>query len=131
MNNVKTLSAWFRSLLACLVVTVVAFLALRASPYISEIPWIPAWLSEWADRHANLRNLPAFAGLAFALLWPLGVRVAACVASLLAVVLECAQVFIDGRTFDLADIGWSLLGVVLAVGLALAVRIRQHFRVRG
>jgi hypothetical protein len=109
-----------RMILGGAAVAVVAFLALRASPYISELPWIPEWEGEWADRNGNVRNLPAFAGLALVLLWPLGWRGAALLSAILAVLLECAQVFIAGRHFDWADIGWSLLGVALVAAPAAA-----------
>jgi hypothetical protein len=108
--NVKWLKA-----LALISVGVVAFLALRPSPYVGELPWMPDWLGHWADRNGNVRNLPAFAGLAMILVWALGWRAAGVWASLLAVSLECAQVVIAGRSFDWADIGWSLTGVILVV----------------
>lgn len=95
---------------------VVGFLALRPSPWLGELPWIPRWLSGWADHHGNLRNLPAFAVLAIALTLALGWRLGAAIAAMLAIVLELAQLGIAARSFDWADIGWSLAGVAAAAG---------------
>lgn len=104
---------------------VVAFLALRSSPWLGELSWMPRWLSDWADRNGDLRNLPAFAGLAAVLVLGLGRRWGGIVAATSAVGLEAAQVFIAGRVFGWADIAWSLVGVALVLGpLALLANIR-------
>lgn len=110
-------------------IAVVAFLALRSSPWIGEVPWIPDWLAGWADRNGNFRNFPAFAGLTLILIVPLGLRGASWVAGVSAVGLESAQFFIAGRTFDFADIGWSLAGVALvAAGAVLVAAKRSQMR---
>lgn len=126
-------SPWFilRLILSGAAVAAIAYLALRGSPWVSEIPWIPSWVGEWADRNGNLRNLPAFAGLTLVLLWPLGWRTAALLSAILAVLLECAQVFIAGRHFDWADIGWSLLGVALVAVPAAAVAAAKRRKPEG
>lgn len=111
-------------LVAVVAVLAVAFLALRPSPWMGEVPWIPRWVGEWADRHGNFRNCPAFAGLAAVLLWPLGWRQAGVASAVLAVGLESAQWFISGRTFDWADIGWSLAGVAAVTVPASVWRYR-------
>ncbi len=110
----------FRVLGASGAVAVIGFLALRSSPRVAELAWVPRWLSAWADHHGSLRNLPAFAALALVLILTLGRRPGSALAALLGVFLELAQTFISGRTFDWADIGWSLAGVV-AVSAAFAV----------
>lgn len=108
-----------------LAVALVSVLALRSSPYVSDLSWIPKWLSEWADRNGNLRNLPAFAALTLVLLWPLPWKHAGFFAALVAVTVESAQFFIAGRTFDWADIAWSLAGVTLVtLPAALFARFR-------
>ena len=111
--------------IALAAVGVIAFLALRGSPWVGELPWMPRWLAEWADHNGNLRNLPAFAALTL-VLWPvLGWRLGAAVAALMSVGLETAQVFIAGRTFDWADIGWSLAGVA---AVAAPAWLLEHVR---
>lgn len=96
-----------------------AYLALRPSPYVSEVVWVPKGLAIWADRHGDIRNLVAFAlvglvaggagrlaGLgAYRLL--LGVAV-------LAAGVEIAQLGIAGRVFSWVDIAWSWAGVGVA-----------------
>jgi len=38
--------------------------ALAPSSYMAELPFIPQWLGEWADRNPNFRNFPVFAAFA-------------------------------------------------------------------
>ncbi len=115
--------AWAISVLALGAGALVAYLALRSSPWVGELSWLPAGLADWADHHGRLRNLPAFAGLTAVLVTALGWRRGAGCSALLAVGLECAQLGIRGRSFDPADIGWSLLGVVaIALPAGLAAR---------
>lgn len=103
-------------------VGVVSFLALRSSPWVGEVNWIPHWLSDWADSHGNFRNFPAFAALDLVLMGAFGTRRAAMITAFLGVGLECAQFGIRGRTFDWADIVWSLAGVAFASVLAIIWR---------
>lgn len=110
--------AWTRGWLvfvAVLACAVIAFLTLRTSPYVGELPFIPSWLGVWADSHGNLRNLPAFFLLTLFLVPALGRLHAGLLAAILSITLELAQLLRPGRTFDWADICWSLVGVVLAV----------------
>ncbi len=39
----------------------IAVCALAPSSYMTELPFIPQWLGEWADRNPNFRNMPVFA----------------------------------------------------------------------
>ncbi len=41
-------------------VAAVSFFALRSSPRLMEIPWLPYWLSSWADDYGVGRNVLAF-----------------------------------------------------------------------
>jgi hypothetical protein len=106
---------------------VIAVLALRPSPYLTELAWMPEELARWADAHGRLRNLPAFFLLCLALLPALGLRLGGAVALALGLGLEAAQLFIPGRYFDPLDLLWSALGVAAAcfavvVGRALLFR---------
>lgn len=117
-------SSWRQIGLGCLAVgavAVISYLALRPSPWIGEVSWIPRWLGQWADAYGNFRNFPAFCLLAGVLALIAGARWGCAGAALLAVVVETAQVWIGGRTFDWADIFWSLAGVALTFVLARAV----------
>lgn len=102
--------------LAALVVF--AYLCWRASPWLHQVPWMPEWLGRWGDRHGNFRNMPAFGGLALVLIWALGWRCGVLISAVAAVGLELPQLWIATRGFDWADIGWSLVGVGAAAGLA-------------
>lgn len=103
---------------AVLVVTfgaVVAFLALRSSPYVQHLPWMPRWLGEWADTNGIVRNVLAFFALGFAWFvfigrrWPHVLGLGG-----FGLGLEVAQKWIPGRIFDWRDIVASLAGVALA-----------------
>lgn len=102
---------------------VMAFLALRSSPYLQYIPWMPRRLGVWADQHGILRNTVAFAGFALAAFLLLGGRrwlVAALCG--FGALIEVAQLWIPGRTFDWKDIVASVAGVLIAWPFAWAGR---------
>ena len=109
--------------------TVIAFLALRHSPYLQYVPWMPRRIGVWADANGIVRNTAAFfaLGLAVALLisrrwWCfllLGV---------FATAIEVAQLWIRGRVFDWLDIAASLGGIALAWLVAWALGRRSASR---
>lgn len=96
-----------------------AFLALRTSPYFQYIPGMPRWIGVWADSHGIARNVVAFGLLALVTLlllgsrWPQVLGLAA-----FGIALEVSQLWIRGRVFDWRDIVASLVGVALAWPLA-------------
>ncbi len=108
--------------------------ALAPSSYMTELPFIPQWLGEWADRNPNFRNMPVFAVFAALLFFvfrffrlptanrilPTALRAAVC-ASALGILLEVAQLlFLSTRHFDWADIGWSTTGAFVGAAVAAA-----------
>lgn len=119
-----------RGILWIAAVGVLTYLALRASPNLSEIGWLPESLAHWADRHGVLRNLPAFAALYLVGIvafgsgraWPV------CgLACLVAFVLEAGQLLVPARTFDLDDILFSWAGVfVVHLPLCLIRHLRSY-----
>lgn len=115
----------------CLVVLmaigVIVFLATRSSPWLSELAWMPDWLGKWADRHGNFRNFPAFAALAVILALPLGWWRGAAAGAGMGIALELVQLGVRGRSFDWADIVWSVAGAGMGGGLVwLARRFRRR-----
>src|SRR5687768_14737975 len=42
----------------------VLFCALRSSPRLTEVPWLPLWLTVWADRMDTFRHFVGFGVLA-------------------------------------------------------------------
>ncbi|HEX2099121.1 MAG TPA: VanZ family protein [Candidatus Synoicihabitans sp.] len=106
LETVRLLTTMF----AC---CVIGFLALRASPRIAELPWIPAWAGSWIDHHYVLRNVPAFAALAFVVRGLLGPqRWVAPGLLALATGLEVAQLWLPTRFFDWRDIIASYAGLL-------------------
>ena len=104
---------------------VVAFLALRASPYLQYIPWLPRRLGFWSDHHGVSRNIVAFFGFALAVFLLIGTRAwqfaALCA---FASAIEIAQLWIPSRNFDWRDIAASIAGIALAWPIAWAARRR-------
>jgi hypothetical protein len=115
---------WMRWLFLGACVGVVGFLALRGSPYVGELPWIPRWLADWADAHGVLRNVPAFAALYYVVLLGLGWRkrvIALVLVCVFAACVEFGQLWVVNRSFTWADIGASWAGAGLAHGVAVGV----------
>lgn len=100
----------------------VMFLALRSSPYLQYVPWMPRQLGVWADHHGVIRNTVAFFILGLATLLALRPRpwlvVVLCA---FAALLEIAQRWIPGRIYDPKDIVASVAGILLAWPLAWAI----------
>ncbi len=104
---------------------VLAFLALRPSPYLQYVPWMPRRIGVWADHNGIVRNTVAFAGFALAVYVLLGVRLRSVVAlCVFGTVIEVAQLWIPGRKFDWRDIVASIAGVLIAWPFAWLLRRR-------
>lgn len=104
----------------------IAYLSLRPSPILSEIGWLPDWLTHWADRHGELRTgVPFFVLSSYwalevwwrfhlsaslpALLWLLGVYGLGALLGL----TELIQIPMPNRHFSWGDISWGMVGSVL------------------
>lgn len=96
-----------------------AFFALRASPYLQYIPWMPRGIGVWADSHGISRNVVAFfvLGLATFLLVGRGILVVA-TAAVFATAVEVAQIWIPSRAYDPKDIVASIAGLLAAWPIA-------------
>jgi glycopeptide antibiotics resistance protein len=102
---------------------VVAFLALRTSPYLQYVPWMPRSIGVWADANGIVRNTAAFFLLALVALLVFRTRGWLVLAlAVFATAIEVAQLWIPGRVFDLRDIAASIGGILLAWPVAWALR---------
>lgn len=115
-----------RLLLVAGLTGIIAFLALRTSPYLQYIPWMPRSVGIWADHHGILRNVAAFFMFALVVLLLLGhswSRVAAlCV---FATAVEFGQRWVPGRVFDWWDIAASIAGIFAAWPFAWLIRRKR------
>ena len=111
--------------LALALAAVVAFLALRTSPYLQYVPWMPRRIGVWADSNGIVRNIAAFFVLGLAAAYLVSRRWW-CFAALcaFATAIEVAQLWIRGRVFDWRDILASMAGVTLAWAIACTLRRR-------
>ena len=115
----------FRIVLVLALAGVIAFFALRTSPYLQYIPWLPRSIGVWADHNGILRNTVAFFVLALMAYWLVGCRAWHVVAlSGFATLVEVAQLWVRGRVFDWHDIGASIAGILLAWPIGWALRRR-------
>ena len=115
----------FRIVLVLALAAAIAFLALRASPYLQYIPWMPRSIGVWADHNGIFRNTVAFFVLALAVYLLVGCRAWHVVAlSGFATLVEVAQLWVRGRVFDWHDIVASIAGVLLAWPIGWALRRR-------
>jgi glycopeptide antibiotics resistance protein len=104
-----------RILLVLLGAAAIAFLALRSSPYLQYIPWMPRAIGVWADSNGILRNVAAFFALGVLIFVFLGRRPIHVLAAIgFGTALEVAQLWIPGRVFDGWDIAASTAGILLA-----------------
>jgi hypothetical protein len=94
--------------------------ALAPSSEMKSLLWLPHSLAHWADLQPTFRNFPAFGLISLfatvfvhGILRSLSVASALCIAALVSVfsiVLEAMQLLIPSRSFEWADIGWSVAG---------------------
>ncbi|MEA3213382.1 MAG: hypothetical protein QOE70_6439 [Chthoniobacter sp.] len=134
---------------ACLslaaVLGLVGYCALRPSPRMAEIPWMPLWLGKLADQFDTFRHFVGFGGLAavtFFMPLVIGLRRSPgakqafrdwCLLTLLLMVagIEIAQLAIPTRNFDWEDMYWGWSGVLAArFALDTARRVRRWARGR-
>jgi len=121
------------ALLSVLLLAAIVWVTLETSPQMTTVSWIPKFVSRWADAEPTFRNFPPYAlatllstltALAWirprtrthSLLIILGML---CLWTLLGTGLECAQLWLPYRKFDLLDITWSLVGVLAGSALSL------------
>lgn len=110
-------------LVVCAVGGAVAYFALRSSPYLQYIPWMPRGVGIWADKNGIFRNVVAFFVLAAGVFLVIGRRVWHVVLLCsFATGLEACQLWIPGRVFDRLDIVASIAGVLLAWPVVWVVR---------
>ena len=113
----------FRIGLVLAIAGVIAFFALRASPYLQYIPWMPRSIGVWADHNGILRNTVAFFVFAVAVYLLVGCRAWHVIAlSAFATLVEVAQLWVRGRVFDWRDIGASIAGILLAWPIGWVLR---------
>ncbi|MDO8544148.1 MAG: VanZ family protein [Opitutaceae bacterium] len=114
---------WVGILLVAGLAILIAFLALRPSPYLRHIPWMPRDLGYWVDRNGVLRNAVAFFVLALPVYLFVGSRWwHAAGLAVFATLLEVAQLGIRSRVFDWRDIVASVAGIAVAWPLAWIAR---------
>jgi hypothetical protein len=108
----------------------VFYLSWLPSPILSNEPFIPGWLSGWADNSANdtLRTGVPFAVLGlligaylsasrrFWLRW----LVSWLILIIVVTIAEVGQLFLTYRVFDWRDIGWGIMGAGIGLGLSAA-----------
>jgi glycopeptide antibiotics resistance protein len=118
-----------RVALVLILAGMIAFFALRTSPYLQYISWLPREIGVWADSNGILRNTAAFFAFAFVTYLLVGRRVWHILAlAVFATGVEVAQLWIRGRVFDWRDIAASIAGILLAWPVAWALRPRSHPR---
>lgn len=106
-------------LLIGLVGGALAFFALRSSPYLQYIPWLPRRVGVWADSNGIFRNVVAFGFLGLTTFLVLGRRLPVVLGlAAFGILLEVSQIWIRGRVFDWRDIVASLAGIALAWPIA-------------
>ena len=121
------------ALLSILLFVAIALVTLETSPQMTMVSWIPKFVSRWADAEPTFRNFPPYAlatllSTLTALTWIrprtrshglLIILGMLCLWALLGTGLECAQLWLPYRKFDLLDITWSVVGALAGSALSL------------
>lgn len=116
----------FLSTLSLLLLAAIVWVTLASLPQMTTVSWIPKYISRWADAEPTFRNFPPYAiatllSTLTALAWIMpctrrqGLLVILgmlCLWTLLGTGLECAQLWLPYRKFDLLDITWSVVGAL-------------------
>jgi glycopeptide antibiotics resistance protein len=124
---------FFLSTLSLLLLAAIVWVTLASLPQMTTVPWIPNWLAKWADSEPTFRNFPPYAiatllSTLTALAWIrprtrrqglLVILGMLCLWTLLGTGLECAQLRLPYRKFDLLDITWSVVGALAGSVLSL------------
>ena len=114
------------ALLSILLFVAIALVTLETSPQMTMVSWIPKFISRWADAEPTFRNFPPYAlatllSTLTAMTWIkprtrtqglLIILGMLCLWTLLGTGLECAQLWLPYRKFDLLDITWSVVGAL-------------------
>jgi glycopeptide antibiotics resistance protein len=108
----------------------VSFLSLRPTPAISTLRWMPKFIANWADRHGQFDNFPAYMamGVPFFMIisgfrrqmWTIAIL------SAFIVSLELTQLAIPTRHCDVADMFWGSMGVAAAWAVC---EVLKRFRI--
>lgn len=129
MKPRRSSSLRLRLAVVLLLTGVIAFLALRTSPYLQYVPWLPRPIGVWADSNGIVRNIAAFLLFALAVYLLVGRGIGTVLAlCLFASAVEVAQLWVRGRVFDGWDIVASVAGILLAWPIAWALRRRPLSR---
>ena len=121
------------ALLSILLFIAIALETLATLPQMTTVSWIPKFISRWADAEPTFRNFPPYAlatllSTLTALAWIrprtrihglLIILGMLCLWALLGTGLECAQLWLPYRKFDLLDITWSVVGALAGSALSL------------
>ena len=116
----------FLSTLSLLLLAAIVWVTLGTSPQMTTVSWIPEFISRWADAEPTFRNFPPYAiatllSTLTALTW---IRPRTRTHGLLMILgmlffwtllgtgLECVQLWLPYRKFDLLDITWSVVGAL-------------------
>lgn len=120
-----TARAWVWVALSAVLVVLILAASWAPDSKMTELRWLPRWITALADRGPNIRTAAPFIPLAFLLVhglacsgfkrpktWALGLCLA-CV-----ILAESGQLFLPGRHCDGWDVLWGGVGAILGIGIA-------------
>lgn len=104
----------------------ICYLSWIPDPQLIHVSFIPSWLGKWADSFTRLRTGCPFIILSFLLSFNLSLYYSIFLSFFLLVFVELIQLYIPHRHFDLYDIFWGFMGIL--VGMMLNKLYGKIFR---
>ncbi|OYU93078.1 MAG: hypothetical protein CFE21_21890 [Bacteroidetes bacterium B1(2017)] len=97
------------------------------SPELGQTGMLPLWLAEWTDANENLRT-----AVPFLILGILSVLLQFKKTQVLrfgiigAMVIESVQLLMPERSFDMADVAFAVIGLILGIVIGMLLDRNQH-----
>ncbi len=97
------------------------------SPALGQTGMLPLWLAEWTDANYNLRTAVPFLILGIvSVLLHFKKTLVLRMGILGAFVVESVQLLLPQRNFDMADVAFAVIGLIVGILIGMLLDRNQH-----